>query len=75
MRKLAGGMTLDEIVAGHPSLTHKDILTAQEFAADYLADEQIALRSRVAAYLHQSPIFPQANDRLNSTIQSNELFY
>ena len=42
LRKLAGGMTFDEIIADHPSLTHKDIFAAQEFAADYLADEQIA---------------------------------
>ena len=42
LRKLAGGMKFDEIIADHPSLTHKDIFAAQEFAADYLADEQIA---------------------------------
>ena len=39
---LAGGMTFDETIADHPSLTHKDIFAAQEFAADCLADEQIA---------------------------------
>ena len=42
LRKLAGGMTFDEIISDHPNLTHKDIFAAQEFAADYLADEQIA---------------------------------
>jgi len=42
LRKLAGGMTFDEIIANHPNLTLKDIFAAQEFAADYLADEQIA---------------------------------
>ena len=42
LRKLAGGMTFDEIIADHPNLTPKDIFAAQEFAADYLADEQIA---------------------------------
>jgi uncharacterized protein (DUF433 family) len=42
LRKLAGGMTFDEIIADHPSSTPKDIFAAQEFAADYLADEQIA---------------------------------
>ncbi len=42
LRKLAGGMTFDEIIADHPKLTHKDIFATQEFAADYLADEQIA---------------------------------
>jgi uncharacterized protein (DUF433 family) len=42
LRKLAGGMTIAEIIADHPHLTRDDILIAQEFAADYLADEQIA---------------------------------
>jgi uncharacterized protein (DUF433 family) len=42
LRKLAGGMTIDEIVSDHPNLTRTDIFAAQEFAADYLADEQIA---------------------------------
>jgi uncharacterized protein (DUF433 family) len=42
LRKLAGGMTFDEIISDHPNLTQKDIFAAQEFAADYLADEQIA---------------------------------
>jgi len=42
LRKLAGGMTFDEIIADHPNLKQKDIFAAQEFAADYLADEQIA---------------------------------
>ena len=42
LRKLAGGMTFDEIINDHPSLTPEDIFAAQEFAADYLADEQIA---------------------------------
>ena len=42
LRKLAGGMTFDEIISDHPNLTRKDIFAAQEFAADYLADEQIA---------------------------------
>ena len=42
LRKLAGGMTFDQIIGDHPNLIHKDIFAAQEFAADYLADEQIA---------------------------------
>jgi uncharacterized protein (DUF433 family) len=42
LRKLAGGMTFDEIIADHPNLKQKDIFAAQEFAAGYLADEQIA---------------------------------
>jgi len=42
LRKLAGGMTFDEIISDHPNLTQEDIFAAHEFAADYLADEQIA---------------------------------
>jgi uncharacterized protein (DUF433 family) len=42
LRKLAGGMTGEEIIADHPHLRKEDILAAQEFAADYLADEEIA---------------------------------
>ncbi len=39
LRKLAGRMTPEEIIADHPHLTIEDILAAQQFAADYLADE------------------------------------
>ena len=39
LRKLAGGMTIEEIIADHPHLKPEDILAAQDFAADYLADE------------------------------------
>ncbi len=42
LRKLAGGMTIEEIIADHPHLTREDILAAQEFAADFLADEEVA---------------------------------
>jgi uncharacterized protein (DUF433 family) len=42
LRKLAGGMTIEEIITDHPHLKKEDILAAQEFAADYLADEEIA---------------------------------
>jgi uncharacterized protein (DUF433 family) len=42
LRKLAAGMSIEEIITDHPHLTKKDILAAQEFAADYLADEEIA---------------------------------
>ena len=42
MRKLAGEMTIEEIIADHPHITRVDILAAHEFAADYLADEEIA---------------------------------
>jgi len=42
LRKLAGGMTVEEIIADHPHLTKEDIFAAQGFAADYLAAEEIA---------------------------------
>ena len=41
LRKLGAGMTPETILADHPRLTLDDILTAQAFAADYLADEEL----------------------------------
>ncbi len=41
LRKLAGGMMIDEILADHPHLTPDDIYAAAAFAADYLAQEEI----------------------------------
>ena len=45
LRKLAGQMTVDEILADHPHLTPDDIYAAAAFAADYLAQEEIVLAS------------------------------
>lgn len=42
LRKLSGGMTIEEIIADHPHIKREDILAVQEFAADYIADEEIA---------------------------------
>jgi uncharacterized protein (DUF433 family) len=42
LRKLAGGMDINEIIADHPHLKPEDIFAAQEFAADHLAEEEIA---------------------------------
>ena len=42
MRKLAGGMTIEEIIRDHPHVNREDILAAHEFAADFIADEDIA---------------------------------
>jgi len=42
LRKLSGGMTIEEIIRDHPHLTKEDVYAAQAFAADYLADEQVA---------------------------------
>lgn len=33
LRKRAGGMTVDEILADHPHLTHDDVYAAAAFAA------------------------------------------
>ena len=41
LRKLGSGMSLEAILADHPRLTSDDILAAQAFAADYLADEDV----------------------------------
>jgi uncharacterized protein (DUF433 family) len=41
LRKLAEGMTVDEILADHPHLTPDDVYAAAAFAADYLAQEEI----------------------------------
>ena len=42
LRKLAAGMSSKEIIEDHPRLTVEDILSAEAFAADYLADEEMA---------------------------------
>lgn len=41
LRKLAGGMTVEQIILDHPHLTQEDIYAAAEFAADHLAEEEI----------------------------------
>jgi uncharacterized protein (DUF433 family) len=41
LRKLGAGIPLEAILADHPRLTRDDILAAQAFAADYLADEEV----------------------------------
>ena len=42
LRKLAMGMTAEQIIAEHPHLAPDDIRAAEAFAADYMADEEIA---------------------------------
>jgi uncharacterized protein (DUF433 family) len=44
LRKLGAGIAVDAILADHPRLTRDDILAAQAFAADYLADEELVYR-------------------------------
>lgn len=41
LRKLAGRMTVEEILSDHPHLTPDDIYAAAAFAADYMAEEEI----------------------------------
>jgi uncharacterized protein (DUF433 family) len=41
LRKLGAGMMVEAILDDHPRLTRDDILAAQAFAADYLADEDL----------------------------------
>jgi len=41
LHKLAGEMTISEILADHPHLTPDDVYAAAAFAADYLAQEEI----------------------------------
>lgn len=43
LRKVAGGMTINEILIDHPHLTPDDVYAAVAFAADYLAQEEIIL--------------------------------
>lgn len=41
LRKLGAGIPVEEVLVAHPRLTHEDILAAQAFAADYMADDEI----------------------------------
>ncbi len=41
LRKLAAGMTVEDILHDHPHLTRDDIYAAIAFAADYMADEDM----------------------------------
>ena len=47
LRKLAAGMTQDEIIAHHSHLTREDIRAAAGFAADRLAEEEIIFASGI----------------------------
>ena len=41
LRKLAGGMSVQEILEDHPHLTPDDVYAAAAYAADHLAFEEI----------------------------------
>ena len=43
LRKMAGGMSINDILRDHPHLTPDSIYAAAAFAADYLAREEIIL--------------------------------
>ena len=45
LRKLAEGMTDEQILTHHPQLTVADIRAAAAFAADHLANEDIVVAS------------------------------
>ena len=40
LRWLGKGVTVEKILEEYPALTRDDVLAAQAFAADYLADER-----------------------------------
>ena len=41
LRKLAAGMTTEDVVRDHPQISAEDIKAAQAFAADVLSDEEV----------------------------------
>ncbi|ETW98985.1 MAG: hypothetical protein ETSY2_41795 [Candidatus Entotheonella gemina] len=41
LRKMAGGMSFDDILRDHPHLSLDDLYAAIAFAADYLAQEDV----------------------------------
>jgi uncharacterized protein (DUF433 family) len=43
LQKLGAGVKPEQIIADHPHLKPEDILACQEFAADYLANEEIII--------------------------------
>ena len=49
LEELGQGLSVDEVLAAHPHLTSDQVLSALQFAADYLRDEDIAFGSPEAA--------------------------
>jgi uncharacterized protein (DUF433 family) len=41
LRKLAEGMTVDDLLDAYPRLTREDVQAAMQFAADTLAHEEV----------------------------------
>ncbi len=44
LRKLAEGITLDDLLDGYPRITREDVHAAIQFAADTLAHEEVVFR-------------------------------
>lgn len=43
LRKLSGGLSIQQILEQHPHLSAEDVYAAAGFAADYMAQEDIVL--------------------------------
>jgi uncharacterized protein (DUF433 family) len=41
MRKLAGGYTLDDLIASYPHINKDQVFAALEYAADLIANEEV----------------------------------
>jgi uncharacterized protein (DUF433 family) len=41
MRKLAGGYTIDDLIASYPHINKEQIYAAFEYAADLIANEEV----------------------------------
>jgi uncharacterized protein (DUF433 family) len=44
LRKLAEGMTVDDLLDAYPRLTREDVQAAMQFAADTLAHEEVVFQ-------------------------------
>lgn len=47
LRELSGGWTIQEVLSAHPSLVHKHILAAMDYAADTIANEEVLLLKEI----------------------------
>jgi uncharacterized protein (DUF433 family) len=41
MRKLAGGYTMDDLIASYPHINKEQVFAALEYAADVFANEEV----------------------------------
>ncbi len=49
LEELGDGLSVDDVLKGHPHLTRQQVLAALQFAADYLRNKDIASGSPEAA--------------------------